>query len=252
MATKISQLRIQIRSLQKQLQQFQKYFSKGTFSYQQRHFIQCCQFFDRLPANDLISWPLDYFCRECRKRLRLGLRKKRAKFPGEITTDKLRNYFRQQLGQYDPASLQVQKIALHSYLKFSKLPIDWEKLARIIPSSQRKFFATINEQDLAQLKAAKVEKNPRESLRVHGKGNKVRFVLLPETLTTKIHPYRKGYLFTSQRGKPIKAEYIRWLLKSRTQQAGIKKRITPHTFRRSFATLLHNRGAHLTSIQRLL
>jgi integrase len=55
----------------------------------------------------------------------------------------------------------VQKNALHSYIKFSKLPIDWEKLARIIPSSQRKYFATIDEQDLTKLKTAKVEKNPR-------------------------------------------------------------------------------------------
>jgi integrase len=84
-----------------------------------------------------------------------------AKFPGEITTDKLRNYFRQNINQYDPTSLHVQKNALHSYIKFQKLPIDWEKLARIIPSSQRKYFATIDEQDLTKLKTAKVEKNPR-------------------------------------------------------------------------------------------
>jgi site-specific recombinase XerD len=50
----------------------------------------------------------------------------------------------------------------------------------------------------------------------------------------------------------MKAEYIRWLLKERTAQAEIKKHITPHTFRRSFATLLYQKGAQLITIQKLL
>ncbi|CAG8724095.1 4147_t:CDS:1, partial [Ambispora leptoticha] len=52
--------------------------------------------------------------------------------------------------------------------------------------------------------------------------------------------------------KPIKAEYIRAVINLRTRKAGIKKLITPHTFRRSFATLLHNQGTQLTTIQKLL
>ena len=89
-------------------------------------------------------------------------------------------------------------------------------------------------------------------LRVHGKGNKVRFVLLPEFLITYFNPNSTDYLFTNQRGNPIKAEYIRWLLKVRTEKAGINKRITPHTFRRSFATLLNSKKCNLTTIQKLL
>ena len=47
-------------------------------------------------------------------------------------------------------------------------------------------------------------------------------------------------------------EYVRQIIQQRTLKAGIKKRVTPHTFRRSFATHLHNRGTHLTTIQKLL
>ncbi len=149
---------------------------------------------------------------------------------------------------------------------------------------QRKFFATIKESELKQLKLAKVEKNPLihqrnnllldfllysglrinelvsvkhpdwqgQQLRILGKGNKVRFVLLPEFLTIHFNSNSADYLFTNQRGNPIKAEYIRWLLKVRTEKAEIKKKITPHTFRRSFATLLYQNGAQLLTIQKLL
>src|SRR3954462_14957127 len=104
---------------------------------------------------------------------------------------------------------------------------------------QRKFFATINEQELKQLKEAKVEKNPNiharnnlildfllysgvrinelvnikhhdwqgNQLRILGKGNKVRFVLLPDFLIIHFNPLSSDYLFINLRGNPIKAEY---------------------------------------------
>src|SRR6185369_3813717 len=89
-------------------------------------------------------------------------------------------------------------------------------------------------------------------LRILGKGNKVRFVLLPDFLIPHLNPTSTAYLFTNQRGNPIKAEYIRWLLKVRAEKAGINKHITPHTFRRSFATLLYRNKAQLLTIQQLL
>ncbi|CAI2202044.1 8685_t:CDS:1, partial [Funneliformis geosporum] len=110
---------------------------------------------------------------------------------------------------------------------------------------QRKFFATINEQELKQLKKARVEKNQvvyehnnlildfllysgvrinelvnikhsdwqGQQLRILGKGNKVRFALLPDFLIPHLNPSSADYLFTTQGGNPIKPEYIRLLLK---------------------------------------
>ena len=80
----------------------------------------------------------------------------------------------------------------------------------------------------------------------------MRFILLPDFLIVHFNPNSTDYLFTNQQGKSIKAEYIRWLLNTRTKKAQIKKRITPHTFRRSFATLLYQKKAGLMTIQKLL
>jgi len=206
------------------------------------------------------------------------------KFPHQFSTENLKEYFRTNLKNYEATSLKVQQYALNSYIKFKKLEVEWTRIARLIPSIQQKFFTTITAAELTKLKLVKVEKNPKihqrnnlildflfysglrinelvsikhqdwqdNQLRVLGKGNKVRFVLLPEFLVKNFNPASSDYLFTNQRGNLIKAEYIRWLLKARTEKAGISKKITPHTFRRSFATLLYRNGAQLLTIQQLL
>jgi len=89
-------------------------------------------------------------------------------------------------------------------------------------------------------------------LKVLGKGNKIRYVFLPDCLISIINPYSKDYLFTNCHGKQLTREYIVKLIKQRSLLAQIKKKITPHTFRRSFATLLYQNGAQLLTIQKLL
>jgi len=48
-----------------------------------------------------------------------------------------------------------------------------------------------------------------QQLKIHGKGNKVRFALLPKFLIKYLNPTSPDYLFTNQRGHQVKAEYIR-------------------------------------------
>ena len=89
-------------------------------------------------------------------------------------------------------------------------------------------------------------------MKVHGKGNKIRYVFLPQFLITTINPYSKDYLFLNSQGQAISREYMVRLIKRRTLLTSIKKKISPHTFRRSFATLLYQKGAQLMTIQKLL
>lgn len=202
-----------------------------------------------------------------------------------LTTENIKQYFKEGVKKYQVASLTTYKHCLNSYIKFKELKIEWEKITRLIPRSQRKFFPIISEEELAQLKTAKVEKNKsiwqrnnlildflfysgvrvnelvnikhsdwqvNNSLKIHGKGNKVRYICLREFLIPHFKTTQQTLLFTNQRQSKIKTEYLRWLIKARTKSANIEKNITPHTFRRSFATLLYNGGAQLTTIQILL
>ncbi len=102
-------------------------------------------------------------------------------------------------------------------------------------------------------------------IRVIGKGNKQR--LIPINLKTQKYitfyiddirrhiKIQKGFedtLFLNRRGKQLTRVMIFTIVKNATIKAGIKKNISPHTFRHSFATHLLENGADLRSIQQML
>lgn len=101
-------------------------------------------------------------------------------------------------------------------------------------------------------------------IRVVGKGKKDRIVPLGDTaiyyLKLYIEEYRKfllktqvsNYVFINKDGNKISRQGFFKILKRLTQEAGIKKDVSPHTLRHSFATHLLNNGADLRVIQELL
>ncbi|RHZ35639.1 tyrosine-type recombinase/integrase [endosymbiont GvMRE of Glomus versiforme] len=206
------------------------------------------------------------------------------RFKQVITTETIKVFLKQNLSKYQPNTLKVFRQALSSYAKFAQIKIAWERISGIIPKTSRKFFSTLDQEELSLLKQANPEKNETtyqrnnlildflfysgirvselvnikhsdwqgKSLRVHGKGNKVRQVLLPPFLMGYFNPFSSDYLFTNQKNQPLTTLVIRQIIQARIKKAGLDKPITPHTFRRSFATLLHNKGTNLTTIQQLL
>jgi integrase/recombinase XerD len=65
-------------------------------------------------------------------------------------------------------------------------------------------------------------------------------------------PHSNSYLFLTRTNNKLKDTQVRTIIHRKAERAEINKRLTPHTFRRSFATLLNGKGAKLTTIQKLL
>lgn len=99
---------------------------------------------------------------------------------------------------------------------------------------------------------------------IEGKGSKQRLVPLSEESVKQIGYWRldrnrldivKGnedYLFLNRRGKKLTRAMIFTIVKELAAIAGIKKNVSPHTFRHSFATHMLENGANLRAIQQLL
>ena len=102
-------------------------------------------------------------------------------------------------------------------------------------------------------------------IRVLGKGNKQRLVPIAAytqkiiniykdqvRVHQKIQPKFSDHLFLNNRGGKLTRVMIFTIIKKYVELAGIKKNISPHTFRHSFATHLLENGADLRSIQLML
>ena len=102
-------------------------------------------------------------------------------------------------------------------------------------------------------------------LRIFGKGNKERLVpvgrdalkhLRIYTEEVRVHvPVKKGsesYVFLNRRGSKLSRVMIFTIIKKLAVEIGLKKNISPHTFRHSFATHLIEGGADLRAVQEML
>jgi integrase/recombinase XerD len=99
----------------------------------------------------------------------------------------------------------------------------------------------------------------RMLIRVRGKGARERFVALPEQVLTTLRAYWKEarpkgpMLFPGQQpGACVSHDAVRASLKAAAVKAKVKKRVTPHVLRHSFATHLLELGTDIRVIQMLL
>lgn len=111
--------------------------------------------------------------------------------------------------------------------------------------------------ELVTLRTDSVDLHER-TLRIRGKGEKDRIVLFDDETREMIEGYLakrscdSEYLFVNRSGNHLTPRYIQMMIKDYAKVAGIKKRVTPHILRHSFATHLLKNGVDIRAIQQLL
>ncbi len=118
--------------------------------------------------------------------------------------------------------------------------------------------------ELLQLKVSDVFQK-EEYIKVTGKGMKQRFVPVGREALKHIGLYLQGsrnqtpaargfedHLFLNRRGRALSREMIFIMIRELCRSAGIKKKVSPHTLRHSFATHLVEGGADLRAVQDML
>lgn len=102
-------------------------------------------------------------------------------------------------------------------------------------------------------------------LKIQGKGNKERLVPVSEQALKHMNIYMnhirthiaiktgyENYAFLNKRGKKLSRVMVFTIIKNLGNKAGLNKKISPHTFRHSFATHLIEGGADLRAVQEML
>lgn len=102
----------------------------------------------------------------------------------------------------------------------------------------------------------------RRTIKVHGKGSKDRVVPIPNeevvhliSLLKKLISNRKektNWLFLNRLGKRMTTQSVRTIVKKYVLKARLQKKITPHTFRHTTATMLLENGTDIRIVQLLL
>ncbi len=164
-----------------------------------------------------------------------------------------------QLGDHLPEVLSVEEIdMIESAIDLSK----WEghRNKAII---EVLFSCGLRVSELTNLKLSNLYLD-EEYVRVEGKGRKERLVPISQKAIKelgywfddrKLMNIKKGeedYVFLNRRGAHLTRTMILIMVKKYAEEAGIKKTISPHTFRHSFATALLEGGADLRVIQAML
>lgn len=93
------------------------------------------------------------------------------------------------------------------------------------------------------------------TIRVRGKGDKERLVPISKDFAKMLKKYAKGktgILFTTKFGKPYTRQGIYNIVEKYAYRAGIKKNVSPHILRHTFATIALNNGSDPFTIQAIL
>lgn len=164
-----------------------------------------------------------------------------------------------QIGLHLPEYLTVEEVdLLEDAIDLSK----WEG-QRNKAIIEMLFSCGLRVSELVNIKKSDIFEEEK-FIRVLGKGSKERLVPISDKAIQELHYWymdrnlmriksgEEDYVFLNRRGAHLTRTMILIIIKNAAQDAGIKKTISPHTLRHSFATALLKGGADLRVIQALL
>jgi integrase/recombinase XerD len=159
-----------------------------------------------------------------------------------------------------PVYLNVQEIdKLLSFIDRSKPEGD-----RNLSMLETLYSCGLRVSELVDLRISDLHLN-EDYIKVTGKGSKERLVPIGEDAkrllnnyldNVRVHlPVKKGmddFVYLNRRGSKLSRVMVFYIIKDLAKLAGIKKVLSPHTFRHSFATHLVEGGADLRAVQEML
>ncbi|HDI02935.1 MAG TPA: hypothetical protein ENF67_00105 [Candidatus Pacearchaeota archaeon] len=158
-----------------------------------------------------------------------------------------------------------KQITVNLPKKEKKLPevLTKEEVDRIIKAAETEkselmirmlYYTGLRVSELVNLKREDIDLEKGICL-VKGKGNKERQVFLPKKLKEKLKVFfekHPDYVYVFSRDKPLTPRNVQKILKRIAKKLEIKKKVTPHKLRHSFATHLLESGVNIRTIQALL
>ena len=164
-----------------------------------------------------------------------------------------------QLSRELPDVLSVEEIDA----MIAALPVDKDESLRNHAIIETLYGSGLRVSELVDARISRLDLREK-LLIVEGKGSKERLVpvspvaveLIEEWLKQRslmnVKPEGNDIIFLNRRGKPLTRVMIFYIIKELASLAGIRKNVSPHTLRHSFATHLLEGGANLRAIQEML
>lgn len=163
------------------------------------------------------------------------------------------------IGRHLPDVLSVEEIDL----MIEALPADKPESPRNHAIIETMYGSGLRVSELVELKMSRISFDEGYMI-IEGKGGKQRLVPVSPVALGLIRDYlpirnsglvKKGAedtLFLNRRGAPLTRVMVFYIIRDLALLAGIKKKVSPHTLRHSFATHLLEGGANLRAIQEML
>lgn len=233
-----------------------KRYSKSTMATYTNYFGQFCLYFQDRDLNSISVQEINNYILELIRINKISISQQNQRI------NAIKFYYEQVLGR-KKAYFQISRPK-----KESKLPtvLSLDEIEKILDvTSNRKhrcilmtiYSGGLRRSELINLKLEHIDSG-RMLIKVCGsKGKKDRFTLLSNRLLSELRRYYQEYhprlwLFEGQEGKPYSATSIAKVFRKSVKTAQIRKHVTPHSLRHSFATHLLEQGINLRYIQELL